>query len=305
MKKQRITVSVGTAAYNEGANIEMMLRSVLKQTQKNIVIKEILIASDGSTDDTVSKVKSLRSKQIKVIAGSSRKGQPYRLNQILQKFQSQYLVIMDADSVLGRPDAIEKLIGCFVKDSRIGLVAGNTIPIHGETFLEKSANNYIYARQKLQKNYNFGKKALVAHAYLAFSKRLAGEMSLPKGIMNSDAYSYFEAKRRGYKVGYSHASVVYYRSPSTVREYVRQKTRQIAGGRQLDEYFGNKTVKEGFSPPLWVMRELLKEQLRLSPIGYLLVKVLFTFSSLRGKRFKRKMDTRWEIAGSTKGIIII
>lgn len=305
MKKQRITVSVGAAAYNEGANIEMMLRSILKQTQNHIVIKEIIIASDGSTDTTIGRAKSLQSKRIKIIAGSTRKGQPFRLNQILQKFQSQYLVIMDADTVLGSSDALEKLIGCFAKDSRIGLVAGNTIPIRGETFLERAANNYIYARQKLQKKYNFGKKALVAHAYLAFSKKLASELHLPKDVMNSDAYCFFEAKRRGYKVGYSHPSVVYYRSPSTVREYVRQKTRQIAGGRQLDLYFGSDAVSDGFSPPLWVMHELLKEQLRLSPFGYVLVKILFTFSSLRGKRFFKRMDTRWEIAGTTKGIIVI
>lgn len=303
--KQKITVTIGTAAYNEAENIGAMLTSVLAQTERTIRIQKIIISSDGSADETVKIARSFKDPRIVVLAHTSRKGQPTRLNEILQRSKSDYLVILDADTVLGNNKAIENILKPFGRDKRIGVVAGNTIPVPGQTFLEKAANNYIYARQALQKEYNFGKKALVAHAYLAFSRRFLLEYHLPKEVMNGDAYSYFESIRRGYKFSYAHNSVVYYRSPSTIREYVKQKTRQIAGGRQLEQYFGHEVVAEGFRVPYPIMKEILRYQLRKNLLGYLLVKILFSYSAYKSKTLMEVLTTTWEIADTTKGLITL
>jgi len=303
--KRKITVTIGTAAFNEAKNVGAMLSSVLSQSENTISIKKILVSSDGSTDKTVKIVKSFKDRRISVLAHTIRKGQPTRINEILQRSKTDYLVILDADTVLGSSKAIENILKPFARDNRIGVVAGNTIPVPGHTFLEKAANNYIYARQALQKKYNFGKKALVAHAYLAFSRRFLLEYHLPREVMNGDAYSYFESIRRGFKFSYAHNSVVYYRSPSTIKEYVKQKTRQIAGGRQLEQYFGHSAVADGLSVPYPIMKEILRYQLRKNLLGYVLVKILFGYSGYKSKSLAEALTTTWEIAGTTKGLITL
>ena len=55
MKKLRI--SIGIPAYNEGGNIARLLRSVLGQKKREL-IDEIIVISDGSSDNTVSEVKT-------------------------------------------------------------------------------------------------------------------------------------------------------------------------------------------------------------------------------------------------------
>src|SRR3989344_5220459 len=106
--KNRLTVSIGTAAYNEEQNIKHMLASVLSQKEKNIKIKEILVVSDGSTDNTVAYAKTFKDKRIKILDDHKRLGKTPRVNQLLKLFKSDILVVLDADCIVGNSRAIEE-----------------------------------------------------------------------------------------------------------------------------------------------------------------------------------------------------
>ena len=85
------------------------LRSVLNQTQ----IKEIdlLVVDDGSSDETVSYVKSLQPKiDFQFITLPQNLGKHHLLNEVVQsKIQTPYLMILDSDDIL-MPAAVEEML---------------------------------------------------------------------------------------------------------------------------------------------------------------------------------------------------
>src|SRR3989344_3768380 len=99
---KKLTVTIGIPAYNEQENIQAMLKSVLAQKGNNFVIKKIVVVSDGSSDQTVSKVKEIQKEShlISLVEGKTRKGKIIRLNKIYSLNKSDILFTFDADIVL-------------------------------------------------------------------------------------------------------------------------------------------------------------------------------------------------------------
>ena len=112
--KKKLTVTVGISALNEETNIGTMLRAVLAQRGDNFVLKEIMVISDGSTDNTVGKVREIKDKRITVIVGKKREGMNTRLNYLFAHFQSDVLIKMDADILPQNESVISLLISPFL-----------------------------------------------------------------------------------------------------------------------------------------------------------------------------------------------
>ena len=87
MKK---SVSIGIPAYNEEENIKILLSSVLAQKQDNFIIKEIVVVSDGSTDETGNRVLEIRNKIIKLFKNNQRIGQVLTQNIIVKKLTGHW-----------------------------------------------------------------------------------------------------------------------------------------------------------------------------------------------------------------------
>ena len=119
---KKISVSIGTSAYNEENNIKHMLLSVIAQKENIFRIKEIIVISDGSTDGTVKKVKSMKDKRIKVINDGRRLGQPARVNQLLKSFSADVLVLIDSDMVMKDKNTLENMVKKFIQDKTTTLI---------------------------------------------------------------------------------------------------------------------------------------------------------------------------------------
>lgn len=301
MNNNRIlTVSIGTSAFNEEHNIKNMLESVIVQREKTIEIKEIIVISDGSTDKTVKMAKSIKDKRIQVIDDRKRLGQPARVNQLLKSFNSDVLVLIDSDMILKDNKAIEKITKKFHQDKDTALVCGNKEPLPARTFLESAINNYIYARNSLENEFSFVNTAYVAHAFLAYSKKFARALVIPKDILNADAYGYFTCSAKGYKRYYAEDAIVLYRSPSSIKDHVNQSIRHLAGGIQLYNYFGKEFVDDGFAVPAPIMLKIMLYQLRKNPLGYIFLKILHLYCSFKSKKDNKNLNTKWTTITSSK-----
>ena len=64
---KKLSVSVGIPALNEELNIKQLLTAILRQEEDSFVLREIIVVSDGSTDETVALAKSIKDKRIRVI----------------------------------------------------------------------------------------------------------------------------------------------------------------------------------------------------------------------------------------------
>ncbi|EKD64426.1 MAG: glycosyl transferase family protein [uncultured bacterium] len=304
MKNKKLTVSVGTSAYNEEQNIANMLRSVISQKEKTIKIAEIIVISDGSKDNTVALAKSVKDNRIKIIDDGRRMGKAARVGELLKRFSGDVLVVLDSDMIMKGKKTIENMVKKFIEDRKTALVCGNAQPIPARSFLESAINNYIYARNYFYKQFNFGNTAYSAHGFLAYSKAFAQTLTIPSGVLNDDAYSYFMCMSKGYKHYFAKNAVVMYRSPSSIKDHIHQSIRHLAGGDQLCEYFGKEVVDMGFYVPKEINLRLLIYQSVKNPLGYAFVKLLNFYCKLRSKALYRKLDIRWATIKSSKMSIL-
>jgi len=101
-------VSVLLSTYNSEATIEKSLISLLNQTYNNL---EILIADDGSTDNTKEICKKFQLNDERILLFSNKKniGLTKSLNSLAQKASGSLIARQDADDV-SLPERIEKQI---------------------------------------------------------------------------------------------------------------------------------------------------------------------------------------------------
>ena len=115
------TVSILIAAFNEGRHIEAKLLSTLAAEYPRDKL-EVLVGSDGSTDDTVEKLTDLSDPRFRLHVFGENRGKTAVQNDLVARSTGDILVFTDAASFFA-PEAIRKLVDNF-RDPRVGCVAG-------------------------------------------------------------------------------------------------------------------------------------------------------------------------------------
>ena len=300
-QKNKLTISIGTTAFNEEGNIRNFLNSVCGQKEKNIIIKEIIVISDGSTDNTVNVVKKYQDKRVKLITSLKRLGKPSRLNQLFRKFTGDLLVFFDSDVILKDTLVVERLVRKFKTDENLGLVSGNPMPLPARTFIEKAINNFLNNRERLKSAYNFKNSPYAVHGRtMAFSKKFINELNLPVDILGDDGFSYLSCKEKGYNFCYQKKAVVWFRSPQTVKDYINQATRFLAGTPQLYQYFGHDLVDQEYQVPKRIKVKMMLLQLKDNPLGYFILKLLHFYCLWKSKSYLKQFNIRWSSVRSSK-----
>jgi glycosyltransferase involved in cell wall biosynthesis len=91
-------VSVIMPAYNAEKTIEQSIRSILRQTYSNV---EMIVADDGSTDNTLSIVRSLMKDDPRIILVDSKinRGCYFARNDAIRQSSGKYIAVQDADDI--------------------------------------------------------------------------------------------------------------------------------------------------------------------------------------------------------------
>lgn len=124
---QRLAVSVIIPAYNEESGIADALRRLLKVLDVTDRTYEILVVSDGSTDETVRIARSVDHPNVSVIEYSPNRGKGYA--QALGVEQTQYpiVVFMDGDLDLD-PSVIPSYLDLIESGAADGVVGSKVHP---------------------------------------------------------------------------------------------------------------------------------------------------------------------------------
>src|SRR4030065_104507 len=93
----KFTVTVGIPAYNEEKNITSLLFAINQQSRNNFILDKIILLSDGSTDQTVTKAKQIKDFGLYISENQQRMGKAYSLDKIISQTNSDVLFIFDAD----------------------------------------------------------------------------------------------------------------------------------------------------------------------------------------------------------------
>ncbi len=296
-------LSIGIPAYNEEANIKNLLVSLLAQKNRNFVLKEIIIVSDGSSDGTIKEVQSIIDTRIRLFDQKDRKGQAIRQNEIMHHHTGDALVLLNADILPGDDHILEELVDTMATQ-HADLVCANIEPLLPKTFVEKLA--YFGTTTWKQMLNTINTDSLLHRcngAARLFTRKLVEGFVWPsESGAAEDRYSYFYALSNGYKVGYAKDAVVYYRLPSTLHDYTKQMKRFMGMEVIMDRYF-DKSLTAPQDPVTGKdkIKALIRSLLTHSPlttIPYVLLQIYVRFATV-----KNSQSSTWDVSASTKKLV--
>ena len=134
----RVTIVV--SAHNEAAVIGKKIENSLALDYPESEL-EIIVVSDGSTDQTDQIVNQFADQNVVLISSEIRRGKTAGLNSALERASGEIVIFTDADSFFP-PDTVTKISSCFFDDS-VGLVTGSTVyMLQAEEGMARSAGIY-------------------------------------------------------------------------------------------------------------------------------------------------------------------
>src|SRR3989344_4131316 len=298
---KKLTVSIGIPAYNEEANIAKLLRSLLAQKQNNFSLKEIIVVSDASVDNTVGEIKKIKNKKIRVIENKKRLGAALSQNKILSHFKSDVLVLINADVLPKNNMLIHYLVQPFMRSKRIGIVGGKTKPLPARTLAEKVINFSVSLKQEIYESLNNSKNIYLCHGRIrAFSEKFASKFRW-KPIVGEDAFSYLSCISLGFDFGYQPKGVVVYRSPQSFSDHLKQSVRFLKSRSKMKTLFNKFLVDKEYRTDLNVVLNKSFKYLAANPFLFILYVFVFELSVIL-KTISPKAPASWDISTSTKKI---
>ena len=131
--KDDALISVLIPAYNHENYIQDTIDSVIRQTYNNI---ELIILDDGSSDNTLAKIKEYESKcqkRFKRFLYSTQKNQGTvkTLNSLLSKAKGEYIAMIASDDMY-YDEALELELEELKKDPNVSLVTGRSLYINSQ-----------------------------------------------------------------------------------------------------------------------------------------------------------------------------
>lgn len=302
MTKMNQTLEIAIPAFNEENNITRLLNSLLSQKISKFILKKIAVYTDASSDQTPDIVQKIskKNKIIKLVKGAQRKGKYYRVKQIFNNCQTNYLIILDADIALDGKFFIEKLLKTLIKDKNAVMAAANNTLLSPPTFIGK----IIYAGMVLWHHIclSLPDKNISLNFFgsaTAYRGSFARSTKIPEDLLDPHFYIYLTAKKNnGFK--FCPDAGVFMWSISTISDY-RQLLRRTIGKKdpQLEKLFGPGIYKEFTVPYIYKIKGFLKA-LKSQPFYTILAIFLQIYITKFTKINKQDKSPIWKINISTK-----
>lgn len=301
MIKSKPTVTIAVCAYNEQENIEAFLESCNAQKEDGFQIEQIWVHSDGSVDNTVRVVKSLRNAKVKLWEHKKRVGKATHLNQIYRLLKTDFLVQADADVIFAHKFVVRDVIEPLLTNPSVGMCGGNPEPLEGTTFWERICKVAFEPYQQFRSEVRGGNNAFSSVGQiLAFKRELVKKITVPQDMITNDIYTYFCCLSLGYKYKFVKSAKVLFRSPQNLRDLIKQNTRFQIGCKRMFDLFEPQLVEWELSVPRWLLYKKLLGQFFKHPLHAGAYYLVNSYCRVKTSFMSMQMDARWPIAQSTK-----
>jgi glycosyltransferase involved in cell wall biosynthesis len=297
-----ITITIGIAAYNAEQNIGTLLDALCTQQSKHISISDIFVYSDGSSDKTVEIARAKKDKRIRVIENKKRHGFGESVYQLLTHSTGDIIVLLNDDIRIDDKNFLQKIAHSFSYPN-IGLVSGNPIPLSPETFIEKAAvSTYRIYEQTRYKVKNGNNIWTCDGKVLVLSRKFARSLLQKKSFQpvgNIDAYLYFECISRGFLYQHVREAVVWFRCPSTYKEYFSWMIRNNSDSYLLTDKFSQRIKKEFALPKHHLLYFALKEFIH-NPQGFFFMLPASLYIRYTAQHASTQFTSTWNSLRTTK-----
>ena len=233
------SLSIVIVAYNEAKNLPRKLSSLLACTNSDW-IAEIVIGSDGSTDDTVDVVKAYPDRRVKVVEFCQRRGKPAVLNELIPRCTGEFVLLADSRQEFD-VDCLAHLLENFA-DDRVGVVSGELVLCNqpGETTAGQGIGFY-WKYEKFIRKHESRFRGVPGATGACYVIRKSLFKPIPEQTILDDVAIPMLAVTQGYRCLFEPTAMIFDTpSKSTQQESIR-KRRTIAGAAQLIRLF-----------PLWI-----------------------------------------------------
>src|SRR6267143_3042833 len=224
-------VSVLVVVHNEAARIEGRIGNLLALDYPKDRL-EIVVGSDGSTDDTAARAWSFEKSGVRVLAFHRRRGKTAVLNDLVPRCRGEIVVLADARQQFAA-DALEALVWPFA-DPKVGAVGGELILALNPAATPVGRGIGVYWR--LEKSIRLSESLVdstvgATGAIYAIRRDLFDP--IPDDTILDDVLIPMRIARLGYRVVLEPAARAYDRPAAAAREEFVRKVRTIAGNFQM------------------------------------------------------------------------
>lgn len=222
--KKQITphVTLFIPAYNEGKVIKDKIENSLALDYP-IDKFEIVVASDGSKDDTVNIIKNYLGKGVILHEAGRRGGKNSIINEFIPRCNGEIIVFTDANAFFNA-DAINKLVRNF-NDETVGCVAGNLRYVNEKMPVGKGEGLYFRYESMIRKLESVhGTVVAASGAIYAIRKKLfvSLDVDVPNDFIHPIQIGY-----KGYKIVFEPEAVACEQATSSTMEEFKRKTRIV------------------------------------------------------------------------------
>lgn len=293
-------IDIVIPAYNEEKNIGKLLNSIKEQTIYK-KINKIFVISDSSIDNTHKIVKNFarNNKKIKLLIKKERRGKSDSLNIAFNKTKADILIMLDADISFKNNITLSELIKPLNNNDGIGMTIIKKYPVLKKENLASKISLFSYfLREEIistKKNYKINNFYASAGCGAAIKKELFKKIKLPEES-GSDQDLFFLTIKNKFEVYYVDTNVVYYNTPSTIKDFLKQNRRFNFALMKKRIRYKNKFEEYSILRFNDYSRILIKHLMKEPIIGFIWLS-LYLFGKLLPVS-----DTggKWEISISTK-----
>ena len=230
-QEQTPNISLIITAYNEEKRLQEKLDNTLSLDYPRDKL-EIIVVSDGSTDQTVAIARTYQDRGIKLLEIPERHGKHYSQGQGIKKVQSEIVVLTDATTYL-KEDALKKIVRNFA-DPKIGCVSGED---HIETIDGSTDGEGVYVKYEMKLRAlesQVGSLVGVSGCFFAMRKELVTGWI---DNMSSDFYIPIVAYLNGYRAVLESEAVGYYTVLKKAEKEFERKVRTVVHGFEVLFHF--------------------------------------------------------------------
>lgn len=296
--KKKYSLTVGIPTYYGGPGLVEAAKSVL--ASKKVEKFRFIVCVDGIPLDKKIE-KHLKDLGVEVVFSKVRGGQVARIKQIISLAKSD-LLLLTQDDIRFEPDTLFKIIKTFETNPDVTMIGARVLPVPARTFFEKIIEVGVSLTHRIGMLWNDGDNYLMSSGRcLAFRTGFIKKFQIPEEVINSDAYLYFENKKKGGIFKHLPDVAVYNKSPQNLKEHLKQSRKFQYSLEEISRYINFGLNKE-YSVPASLKLRAYFEKFIKNPFWTLLYCFVFLYTRTQQKNMYSKAKRFWETDKSTKKI---
>jgi cellulose synthase/poly-beta-1,6-N-acetylglucosamine synthase-like glycosyltransferase len=218
-------------AHNEAERIGPRIENLLALDYPRDSV-EIVIGSDGSTDDTVQQALRYADRGVTVLAFNQHRGKPATINAVVPGVRGEIVVFADARQRF-EPQTVRELVANFADPSVGGASGELVLAAHDGTAAAGHGTAFYWRYEKFIRSTEGRADSTIGATGAIYAIRRDLFEPIPDDTLLDDVLIPLRIVRRGYRMVFEPNARAYDRASSTARQEFVRKTRTIAGMFQL------------------------------------------------------------------------